>query len=82
MAAMEAAPMDDIIGGSEMEVREVFERLKREVFEELVQAKVEDVEAARRGGSFSPPAEPPRSGPAGAVEGQGRSRAARAHGQR
>lgn len=81
LEVMDAAPMDNIIGGSEMEVRAVFEGLKREVFEELVQAKVEEVEAAAKP-RFSPPAGPRGSGPAGALEGQGRPRAARAHRQR
>lgn len=79
--AMEAAPMDNIVGGSEMEVREVFAQLTREIFEELVQAKVEDAETAAEP-SFSPPAGPRGAGPAGAVEGQGRSGPVPAHRQR
>ena len=79
--AMEAAAMDNIVGGSEMEVREVYERLKREVFQELVQAKIEDVESAVRP-SFSPPTGPRRTGPAAALEGQGRPGPVPAHGQR
>lgn len=79
--AMEAAPMDDIVGGSEMEVRGVYEQLKREVFEELVQARIEDVEAAAKP-SLSPPTGPRRAGAAGALEGQGRSGPLSAHRQR
>lgn len=78
--AMEAAPLDNIIGGSEMEVREVFEGLKREIFQELVQAKVEEAEAAARG-AFSPSKDTTRSGAGGAVARQGRARAAGAHRQ-
>ena len=63
---MEASPIDDIIGGSEMEVREVFEGLKREIYEELVQARVEDAEAAAKP-AFSPSASSPGAGTAGAV---------------
>lgn len=79
--AMEAAPMDNIVGGSEMEIREVCDGLKREIFQELVQAKIEDAEAAAKR-SLSPPAGGRRTRPAGALEGQGRSTPVPAHGQR
>ena len=79
--AMEAAPLTDIIGGSEMQVREVFEGLKREIFQELVQAKVEDAEAAAKG-VFSPSKDTAGTSQGGALARQGRSRAPRSHGQR
>lgn len=79
--AMEAAPMDNIIGGSEMEVREIMDGLKREIFEELVQAKIEDAEA-RAKGAFSPSQGPTGPGETGALAGQGAARAPRAHRQR
>lgn len=79
--AMEAAPLDNIIGGSEMEVREIMDGLKREIFQELVQARVEDAEAAAKG-VFSPSQGAAGPGPAGAVARQGPARAAGAHRQR
>ena len=79
--AMEAAPLTNIIGGSEMQVREIMEGLKREIFQELVQARVEDAEAAAKP-SFSPSAGAQGTGPTGAVAGQRGSAAVRDHGQR
>jgi hypothetical protein len=79
--AMEASPMDNIVGGSEMEIREICDGLKREIFQELVQARIEDVEAAAKP-SLSPPAGRRRAGATGALEGQGRSGPVSAHRQR
>lgn len=79
--AMEAAPADNIIGGSEMQVREIMDGLKREIFQELVQARIEEAEASAKG-AFSPSTSPAGPGQAQTLARQGRPRAARAHRQR
>lgn len=66
--AMEAGSLTNIIGGTEMQVREIMERLKRDIYQELVQARIEDVEAAAKR-SFSPSASTGGAGAAGAVAG-------------
>lgn len=78
---MDAAPRDNIIGGSEMQFREVWEDLKRVIYQELVQAKVKEADAAA-GPRFSPSRGPRRSRPTDEVEGQGPAGSAPADGQR
>jgi hypothetical protein len=74
MEAVEAAPDGRWIAGSEWAVRDAFQGLMRECFQEIVQAKV-DSDPAASAGSFSPGARP---GQDGAVQG----RAARRRAQR
>lgn len=61
MEAMNKAPKNNIVGGSEVQVGKVMDQLKREVFQELIQNKVDDVEAEARS-VFSPPGGPQGTG--------------------
>ena len=74
MEAVDAAPDGQWVAGSEWAVRDAFQGLMRECFQELVQAKV-DSDPAASAGSFSPGARP---GPDRSVQG----RAARRRAQR
>ena len=61
MEAMDKAPKNNIVGGSEVQVGKVMDQLKREVFEELIQTRVNDVEAEARS-DFSPSGGPQGTG--------------------
>ena len=53
LAAMDQAPANNIIGGSEWGVQEAVMKAKQRIFERLVQAKVRQIDASERA-SFSP----------------------------
>jgi hypothetical protein len=78
--AVDAAPDGRWIAGSEWAVREAFQGLMRECFQEIVQAKI-DADPAAPAGSFPPGRRPAAAaGPDGAV--QGRAAGRRAHRRR
>jgi hypothetical protein len=67
MEAVETAPDGQWIAASEWAVRDAFQGLMRECFQEIVQAKI-DRDPAASAASFSPGARPTRDG--GAVQGR------------
>ena len=72
MEAVESAPDGRWIAGSEWAVRDAFQGLMRECFQEIVQARI-DRDPAASAGSFSPGA---RAGRDGAVQGRAAGRRA------
>jgi hypothetical protein len=75
MDAVAAAPDGQWIAGSEWVVREAFQGLMRECFQEIVQAKI-DADPSASAGSFSP-VRRPAAGHDGAVQGRAAGRRAR-----
>jgi hypothetical protein len=83
MAAVETAPDGQWIAASEWAVRDAFQGLMRECFQEIVQAKI-DADPVSNAGSFSPGARPARDGGGGGggAAVQGRAAGRRAHRRR
>jgi len=75
MAAVDAAPDGAWISGSEWPMREVFQKLTAECFQEIVQARIDD-HATANAAAFSPERRRPRAAP------QRKPRGARADGRR
>lgn len=70
--AVEQAPDGSWIAASEWQVRELFQKLRAQAFERMLQAKLDAAEAS---GAFSPSEAPGDAG-------QGQARAGRAHRRR
>ncbi len=62
LRAMDGAPPDSIISGTEWQVREIQQRLARECFQLMVQNKVDRLDQTPQGG-FSPGKDPAATGP-------------------
>jgi hypothetical protein len=62
-AAVQAAPEGQWIAGSEWQIREIFQRLSRESYQLMLQAKI-DAQAARASFSPSPGSAAAQQGPA------------------